>query len=138
MKKLILIAIAFFTLNAVAQEQKVKQDNSEIKSSEKGIDRKIEKLSQLLDLTPVQKEKVRAVILDESKKEQRVQLRRTEDKASKKKMNGEQAEKTLIKQRAMRMTQIKSKLKEILTEEQYAKYEKILQNNSKRSATKKY
>lgn len=139
MKKLLIIALAFFSLNAMAQKKKTKPstyksekiENKERTSSDEATENKIKKLTQLLDLTPEQQEKVRALVSEQSRKEKKSKLKAKEAMSSEKKMSKEEAKKTLLKQRESRMSEMNKKLKEILTEQQYARYEVILQKNKK-------
>ncbi|WP_412561602.1 hypothetical protein [Winogradskyella sp. MIT101101] len=135
MKKLVLIAVAFFTLNAVAQEQKVKQEKIK---TDQSVDNKVKKLVKTLELTPDQQEKVRLVFLDHNKEMQKVKLKIKEALKAENKMSKEDAKKTMLKQNDKIMTRTNSKLKEILTEEQYKKYEEMQQQNKKRTLEKKY
>lgn len=135
MKKLVLIAVAFFTLNAIAQEQKVKQEKIK---TDQSVDNKVKKLVKTLELTPDQQEKVRLVFLDHNKEMQKVKLKIKEALKAENKMSKEDAKKTMLKQNDKIMTRTNSKLKEILTEEQYKKYEEMQQQNKKRTLEKKY
>ncbi|MBO6881515.1 MULTISPECIES: hypothetical protein [Winogradskyella] len=135
MKKLVLIAVAFFTLNAVAQEQKVKQEKIK---TDQSVDNKVKKLVKTLELTPDQQEKVRLVFLDHNKEMQKVKLKIKEALKAENKMNKEEAKKTMLKQNDKIMTRTNSKLKEILTEEQYKKYKEMQHQNKKRTSEKKY
>lgn len=135
MKKLVLIAVAFFTLNAIAQEQKVKQEKIK---TDQSVDNKVKKLVKTLELTPDQQEKVRLVFLDHNKEMQKVKLKIKEALKAENKMSKEDAKKTMLKQNDKIMTRTNSKLKEILTEEQYKKYKEMQQQNKKRTLEKKY
>lgn len=135
MKKLVLIAVAFFTLNAIAQEQKVKQEKIK---TDQSVDNKVKKLVKTLELTPDQQEKVRLVFLDHNKEMQKVKLKIKEALKAENKMSKEDAKKTMLKQNDKIMTRTNSKLKEILTEEQYKKYEEMQHQNKKRTLEKKY
>ncbi|WP_430467492.1 hypothetical protein [Winogradskyella ouciana] len=135
MKKLVLIAVAFFTLNAIAQEQKVKQEKIK---TDQSVDNKVKKLVKTLELTPDQQEKVRLVFLDHNKEMQKVKLKIKEALKAENKISKEEAKKTMLKQNDKIMIRTNSKLKEILTEEQYKKYEEMQHQNKKRTSEKKY
>ncbi len=145
MKRLLLIAIAFFTLNAVAQEKKTKSSatlNKELhtkqqhSSPEEMATMKTKKLSQQLDLTSGQQKEVYNLILEYTKVDIESKLKIKKEIASKDKIDMQESKKSYIINREKQMDQMNSKFKSILSDEQYKKYEKISsksQGQSKKS-----
>ena len=144
MKRLLLVAIAFFTLNAVAQEKKTKSvtlnkeqhTKQQHSTPEEMATMKTKKLSQQLDLTSNQQKKVYNLILEYSKGDTESKLKIKEEIASKDKIDMQEAKKAYIINREKQMDQMNSKFKDILNDEQYKKYEKISsksQGQSKKS-----
>tara|TARA_R100001369_G_scaffold90224_1_gene128934 strand:- start:2444 stop:2893 length:450 start_codon:yes stop_codon:yes gene_type:complete len=146
MKILLVIAIAFFTLNAVAQEKKTKSAtlNKELhtkqqNSSPKEIaDMKTEKLSQQLDLTSGQQKKVYNLILEYSKVDIESKLKTKKEMASKDRIDMQESKKSYLINREKQMSQMNSKFKNILSDEQYKKYEKITSKNQGQSKKSKF
>ena len=133
MKRLLLVAIAFFTLNAVAQEKKTKSvtlnkeqhTKQQHSTPEEMATMKTKKLSQQLDLTSNQQKEVYNLILEYSKGDTENKLKIKEEIASKDKIDMQEAKKAYIINREKQMDQMNSKFKDILNDEQYKKYEKI-------------
>jgi protein CpxP len=133
MKRLLLIAIAFFTLNAVAQEKKTKSatlnkeqhTKQQHSSPEEMATMKTKKLSQQLDLTSNQQKEVYNLILEYAKGDTESKLKIKEEIASKDKIDMQEAKKSYIINREKQMDQMNSKFKDILNDEQHKKYEKI-------------
>ena len=133
MKRLLLVAIAFFTLNAVAQEKKTKSvtlnkeqhTKQQHSTPEEMATMKTKKLSQQLDLTSNQQKEVYNLILEYSKGDTESKLKIKEEIASKDKIDMQEAKKAYIINREKQMDQMNSKFKDILNDEQYKKYEKI-------------
>jgi len=129
MKKLILIAIAMFTLNGMAQEKKIKASSGEkitkvkqTKSAEDIASAETKKMMLQLDLTKDQQTKVYNVLLERAKANLETRAERQKIKASKKEVTKEDYKKIrakIVKQR----DETHMKMKEILTAEQYTKYE---------------
>ena len=133
MKRLLVVAIAFFTLNAVAQEKKTKSatlskeqhTKQQHSSPEEMATMKTKKLSQQLDLTSNQQKEVYNLILEYSKGDTESKLKIKEEIASKDKIDMQEAKKSYIINREKQMDQMNSNFKDILNDEQYKKYEKI-------------
>ncbi|WP_296385002.1 Spy/CpxP family protein refolding chaperone [Winogradskyella sp.] len=131
MKKLIVIALALFTLNGVAQEKRKRaserHDKMELRKdmTPKDIaDLKAKKMTLHLDLTDTQQQKVHQLILKQAEVNQSL---RKEHKA-----DGEKREKPSKEERVKmqnhkldQLIAMKRELKTILTPEQYAKFEKM-------------
>ena len=132
MKKLVVIALALFTLTGVAQERRKKhidrKDGSELRKEmtpSEIADLKAKKLTLKLDLTDAQQNKVNAVFLTQAKANEGL---REAHKAT----DGEKREKPskdeFVKMQNHRLDQqikMKREMKTILTAEQYAKFEKM-------------
>ncbi|MFC0602947.1 hypothetical protein [Winogradskyella pulchriflava] len=141
MKKLVLIAVAFFTLNAVAQEQKVKvsthKNGQKIEKHQESaqVHAKIEtqKLIKQLNLTSDQQEKVYTVMLEHFTEEIKRKQELKKIIASKNDDNKAEIKTKVKKHRQEHSEKLVSQLKEILTTEQYEIYNKI---NSKEQKAK--
>lgn len=132
MKKLLVIAIALFTLNGIAQERKQdrkgKQNRSELRKQmtpSEIADLRAKKMTLHLDLTDAQQKKVHQVYLNQAKTNEGL---RKNHKAK----DGEKREKPskdeMVKMQNLRLDQqieMKREMKSILTAEQYAKFEKM-------------
>ncbi len=130
MKKLMVIALALFTLNGVAQEKRKKSSERHSKMelrkemTPKDIaDLKAKKMTLRLDLTDAQQQKVHRLILKQAETNQSL---RKEHKA-----DGEKREKPSKEERVKmqnhkldQLIAMKREMKTILTPEQYAKFEK--------------
>jgi hypothetical protein len=131
MKKLLVIALALFTLNGVAQEKRKKgPENNERRSLRKDMspkdiaDLKSKQMTLRLDLTDSQQKKVHQVILKQVEAKQTL-------RKNHKGTEGEKREK-LSKEERLKMENhkldqkiaFKREMKSILTAEQYTKFEK--------------
>ena len=132
MKKLLVIALALFTLIGVAQEKKQQRPERDgAKELRKQMtptevaDLRAKKLTLKLDLTDAQQKKVHNLLLDQAKANEN--LRKEHKKA-----DGEKREKPskeeFLKMQNLRLDQqikLKREMKSILTAEQYTKFEKM-------------
>ena len=130
MKSLVVIAIAFSTLSVNAQERRQERKGNDHKKEimkdltpEEVANLKTKKLRLKLDLTDIQQKKVESILLEHAVERQNKrkahQNKKEKDKPSK--------EEFLKMQNARLDSKIemKQKMKDILTEEQYAKFEKM-------------
>jgi len=130
MKKLLVVALALFTINGMAQKREHKTDRKQGSELRKQMtpaeiaDLKAKKMTLKLDLTDTQQKKVRQIILKQSEENQGL---RNEHK-----VRGEKREKPtkdeLVKMQNHKLDQLikmKREMKTILTPEQYAKFEKM-------------
>jgi len=139
MKNLLLVAIALFTLNATAQNEKIKKSPTKKErinalknqSPEDIATVKTEKLTEQLDLTEDQQKKVYAVLVEHTEKGQKNNIRRKEMITSEKKMSRAESKKEVMKQREVEMNAVNSKLKAILNAKQYEIYEQTVRKNRK-------
>ncbi|MEH1008815.1 hypothetical protein VDP25_13795 [Winogradskyella sp. ECml5-4] len=132
MKKLVIIALAFVTLNGFAQKKEHdKRDRAHTSELRKDMtpndiaDLKSKQLTLKLDLTDAQQQKVHKLILKQAES-------RNEAREAHKPKEGEKREKPskeeLVKMQNQRLDDqiaMKREMKSILTAEQYAKYEKM-------------
>ncbi|HLT32760.1 MAG TPA: hypothetical protein VKZ98_03135 [Aquaticitalea sp.] len=147
MKNLLMIALAFVTLNAVAQEDKKEMRKTEMKErmakSERMTPEEIatlqtKKMTLHLDLNEKQQSEVKALLLEEA------QTRKDKMAAFKaKKETGEKPSKddrfNHQNDRLDHQIELKKKMKTILNADQYAKYEQIhtTMHNKKRKMSHK-
>ena len=130
MKSLVVIAIAFSTLSVNAQERRQERKGNDHRKEimkdltpEEVANLKTKKLRLKLDLTDMQQKKVESILLEQAveriNKRKAHQNKKEKDKPSK--------EEFLKMQNARLDSKIemKQKMKDILTEEQYAKFEKM-------------
>ena len=130
MKSLVVIAIAFSTLSVNAQERrqerKVNDHKKEIMKDltpEEVANLKTKKLRLKLDLTDIQQKKVESILL-----EQAVERQNKRKAHQNKKEKDKPSKEEFLKMQNARLDskiEMKQKMKDILTEEQYAKFEKM-------------
>ena len=143
MKKLVVIAIALFTLNGMAQEKRKRSaerhDKMELRkdmSPSDIADLKTKELTLRLDLTDRQEKDIHKIILAQSEVNQNL---RKEHKAE-----GDKKEKPskdeFLKMRNHRLDQkieMKREMKTILTPEQYSKFEKMKPRKHRRKGKRR-
>ncbi|EDP72236.1 hypothetical protein FBALC1_14082 [Flavobacteriales bacterium ALC-1] len=132
MKKLLVIAIALFTLNGIAQEQRKhradRKGGSELRKQmtpSEIADLKAKKMTLMLDLTDAQQRKVHTVILNQAKENKAL---REEHKAQDVEKREKLSKEGFVKMQNYRLDQqieMKREMKTILTAEQYSKFEKM-------------
>lgn len=118
MKKLVVVMALFVTIGISAQDRKEKLKNA---SPEERIAMRTEKLSEKLSLDETQKKKVQEIFTEEQR----------ENKAVREEMKAER-EKALAKKKATMKKEheeLKAKLKPVLTEEQFKKWEAMQNEN---------
>jgi Spy/CpxP family protein refolding chaperone len=129
MKNLLLIAITFFTLNAVAQEKKItiKKDSKTDQISlnaKKTAEIKTIKLTKELKLDSKQQQQVFDIFYEYSNEANKSKLK-AKQMVSSKKIDNSEAKKKITKLKNVNTVKINNKLKDILTPEQFSKYQKI-------------
>lgn len=131
MKKLLVIALALFTLTGVAQEKRKhktdRKDSFELRrqmTPSEVADLKAKRMTLRFELTDAQQKKVHAIVLNQAKVNKGLRKDR-------KVVDGEKKEKPskdeFVKMQNHRLDQqieMKREMKTILTAEQYAKFEK--------------
>ncbi|MCK7588983.1 hypothetical protein M0G43_00195 [Subsaxibacter sp. CAU 1640] len=144
MKNLLMIALAFMTLNATAQERKKGDRKAEVKermevrqnmTPEETAQLQTKKMTLHLDLTEKQQAEVEKVLLAEAKE------RKAKMEAFKaKKEAGEEFSKDdrvkMQNERLDNQIEMKKKMKEILNADQYAKFEQTLEKRHSRKGGK--
>jgi protein CpxP len=145
MRNLVVIALAILTMSATAQDRKQdrkgQQHRNEIvkdMTPQEVANLKTKKLTLKLDLTDKQQRQVESILLeqavDRQKKREAHQNKEEKEKPSKEEFLKMQNE------RLDNQIEMKRKMKDILTEEQYAKFEKMkprMQHRKGKRATKK-
>ncbi|MFT5847460.1 hypothetical protein [Psychroserpens sp.] len=140
MKKLILIAIAFVTLQAVAQDTKKEHRNGKKEmmkalSAEEMATIMTKKLTLALDLTKEQQVEVQELMLIQATdRKQKIDERakmKTSKEAKTKSPSAEDINKRLDKK-----IEAKQKMKSILTDEQYKKWERMQEKREKQEKQK--
>lgn len=130
MKNLLMIAVAFITINVSAQDKKmeVAEERKEMRQDltpEETAKLQTKKMTLQLDLTDQQQVEVEKLLFNEARLRM---AKREEFKANREKLQGEK----LSKEERLKMTnerldhqiEMKKKMKAILNVEQYAKFEK--------------
>jgi len=132
MKKLLVIALALFTLNGVAQEKRKRSSehhgkmNMRKDMSPKDIaDLKSKKLTLQLDLTDAQQQKVHKLILNQAETNQSLRKAHKTDGDEKRERPSKEERLKMQNQKLDQMIALKREMKTILTAEQYAKFEKM-------------
>ncbi len=128
MKKLVMILIAFATLQLSAQEQKreMRKDRTESKmdySPEEIAQLKAKKMTLKLDLNDKQQREVSSIFLEEAKFRADKKSGMSKDKAEQSMSNEERLK--MKNERLDRQIAMKKKMKTILSAEQYEKWEKM-------------
>lgn len=138
MKKLLVIALALFTLNGMAQQKEKRsdrKDRSELRmemSPNDIADLKSKKLTLKLDLTEAQQKKVRTVLFNEAKANESL---RSKHKATKDEKKEKPSQEEFMQMQNARLDQqiaFKREMKTILNAEQYAKFEKMKPRGNKK------
>ncbi|WP_339624970.1 hypothetical protein [uncultured Winogradskyella sp.] len=131
MKKLLIIAIALFTLNGMAQgERRGKDKQQKMRALLKDMsptdiaNLKSKKLTLALDLDAKQQKQVHTIILEEATQNQNIR----KEREAKQTENSRPTKSEIIEFQSKRLDkkiELKRKMKTILTAEQYAKFDKI-------------
>lgn len=131
MRNLLVIALALFTLNGIAQEKEKRsdrKDRSELRmqmTPSNIADLKSKKLTLRLDLTDAQQKKVHSIFLNEAKANEGL---RQKHKAAEGEKRERPSQEDFLKMQNIRLDQqieMKREMKTILNAEQYAKFEKM-------------
>lgn len=131
MKKLIVIAIALIGLQVVAQDQKMERPNNE--RAHKMMDLSAEEIATLqtkkmtlhLDLSESQQAKIQKINLENATKRKAIMEARKAKKESGELKKPTQEERLKMKNTKLdHQIAMKAKMKDILNDEQYAKWEK--------------
>lgn len=146
MKKLCIIAIAFITLQATAQDQKpvltkskVERMNSDM-SPEDIAQIQTKKMTLELDLNESQQKQVNALLLEEAKgrAEKKAAYSKMKDNAEAKAAITKEDRVKMMNERLDNQIAMKAKMKTILNADQYAKWEQnMTEKTGKRQGFKK-
>jgi len=143
MKKLILIAIAFVGLQTFAQDnmrgdRKQRAERMQNLSAEDMASMQTKKMTLALDLTAAQQEEVKTLFLEEAKvnKEKIKAYKEMKEKMDAVKPTKEERQKMKMA-RMDRKIEMKAKMKSILNETQYTKWEAQLEKRDGRKHHKK-
>ena len=129
MKKLILIALAFISIQAFAQTEnregrRGKMKNIKNLSAEDAAELGTKKMTLAFDLTESQQSEVMSILLDEAKfRKQKMQEREARREELKKVRPSQEERLEMKKEKLDRQIEMKQKIKSVLDEEQYAKWE---------------
>ena len=133
MKKLILILLSFVAFNLGAQE-KIEVKREEIKKNQQKLvqgndaitlaKNKTKKLTKQLDLSTKQQERVYNIFLDHFQEELKNKQKIKKLINSKNKENKEEIKQKIAQQKSGNRENLDTKLKDVLTEEQYKTYQK--------------
>ncbi|WP_133757362.1 hypothetical protein [Gelidibacter sediminis] len=134
MKKLVMILVAFATLQVSAQEQKkeMRKEHAESKmqySPEESAQLKAKQMTLKLDLNDKQQKEVSAIFLEEAKFRANKKAAMSKDKAEQS-MSKEELLK-MKNERLDRQIAMKKKMKTVLSAEQYEKWEKMSQKRTR-------
>jgi hypothetical protein len=146
MKKLCIIAIAFITLQATAQDQKPALTKSKVErvksdmTPEEIAQIQTKKMTLELDLNESQQKQVNAVLLEEARNraEKKEAYSKIKDNAEAKAALTKEDRVKMMNERLDNQIAMKAKMKNILNADQYAKWEqKMTQKTGKRQGFKK-
>lgn len=139
MKNLFALAILLFSLAGVAQEhsrghhKKKKAHMMENFTPEQVAELKTKKMTLALDLSKSQQDKIYALSLDEAKKRKAkiAEHKKRKESGEKKELSSDEKFK-MMNQRLDYQIEMKKKMKSILTEEQFKKFEQAQKHRGKR------
>ncbi|WP_034041225.1 hypothetical protein [Wocania ichthyoenteri] len=144
MKKLVIIAVAFLALQATAQQKKERPNNQERGqkmmnlSAEEMATLQTKKMTLHLDLNESQQAKIQKLNLENATKRKAMMEAR---KAKKESGNTEKPSKeqrlAMVNTKLDHQIAMKAKMRDILNEEQYAKWEKAQANRMNKSKNRK-
>lgn len=142
MKNLLLIVIAFFSLNALAQQKTIKSNKvkKELHKKEQHNFTKerasmtTKKLTEKLNLSADQQKKIYSLLLEGNKNDIKSKSASKKLISSKDKASKQEVKKAMIRQKGERLDKMNIKFKEILTPKQYEIYKKM---NSKNQGDRK-
>lgn len=142
MKNLLLIALSFFTLNAMSQEHQNGERRAKAKkiakemSAEDMASLKSKKMTLHLDLSEAQQKQVYNLILGEAQHRKQKMTERKAKKENKKELSKDDYVK-LQNERLDQQIAFKAKMKTILTEAQYEKFEKMKPKKRRKKGKRK-
>ncbi|WP_456437910.1 Spy/CpxP family protein refolding chaperone [Psychroserpens sp.] len=133
MKKLMMIAIALLTLNATAQDKNNRKEFAKDLSAEEIATLKTKKMTLHLDLNESQQAKVKSLALEEAKQRENQRAMREENKKKETSQKPTKEKRlAMVNERLDRQIEMKKKMKSILNDEQYKKWEASLSKKNRK------
>jgi hypothetical protein len=139
MKKLVVIAVALFTINGMAQEKRTNQINQKGHSElmkqmtpNDIADLKTKRLTLKLDLNDEQQKKVHSLILNKAKANENFRKERRESNLENKEKLTKDEFVKIENHKLDQQIKMKREMKMLLTPEQYTKFEKMKQRHHKK------
>lgn len=145
MKKILIIAVALLALQVNAQEQQRERSNKQGKSlkmmdlsAEDAATLQTKKMTLHLDLNESQQAEIKKINLENATKRKAMMAERKARKESGEAQKPTQEQRLeMVNTKLDRKIAMKAKMKNILNEEQYAKWEKAQMQNTKNGKNKK-
>lgn len=138
MKKLFIIAMLVIGLTTFAQERKGTKNRAtaEKMSPEQRTEKHLKKLTTELNLNTVQSEQLKQLMMEQATKREAYKAKREEIKANQVKPSKEERQ-AFKKNRLEEKEAMESKMKTILTPEQYEKWQSLREMNKDKMNNKK-
>lgn len=126
MKKLWIVAFVFIGLQVTAQESETSRKNRPDFTAEEMANLELKKLTLALDLTNAQQNKIAPLLLESAKdrKEKRAQFEANKEKNER---PNKETHLKMLNERLDKQIAMKRKMRDILTDAQYERFEKIHQ-----------
>jgi len=145
MKKILIIAVALLALQVTAQEQQRERSNKQGRSlkmmdlsAEDAATLQTKKMTLHLDLNKSQQAEIKKINLENATKRKAMMAERKARKESGEAQKPTQEQRLeMVNTKLDRKIAMKAKMKNILNEEQYAKWEKAQMQNTKNGKNKK-
>lgn len=145
MKKILIIAVALLALQVTAQEQQRERSNKQGRSlkmmnlsAEDAATLQTKKMTLHLDLNESQQAEIKKINLENATKRKAMMAERKARKESGEAQKPTQEQRLeMVNTKLDRKIAMKAKMKNILNEEQYAKWEKAQMQNTKNGKNKK-
>ena len=145
MKKILIIAVALLALQVTAQEQQRERSNKQGRSlkmmnlsAEDAATLQTKKMTLHLDLNKSQQAEIKKINLENATKRKAMMAERKARKESGEAQKPTQEQRLeMVNTKLDRKIAMKAKMKTILNEEQYAKWEKAQMQNTKNGKNKK-
>ncbi len=128
-----MIAIALLTLNATAQDKNNRKEFAKDLSAEEIATLKTKKMTLHLDLNESQQAKVKSLALEEAKQRENQRAMREENKKKETSQKPTKEKRlAMVNERLDRQIEMKKKMKSILNDEQYKKWEASLSKKNRK------
>lgn len=135
MKKLFVVALLVVSLTTFAQEKEKKGDRKNM-SPEERTEMRVEKMTKELDLNETQQKQVKELLASQKENREEFIEKRKEIKETAEKATKEQRAEMKAKMEENKEA-IKSKMKTILTDEQYKKWESNMEEKKEKMTERK-